>query len=277
MNLGIRFHDTESLPFEERVAAVRRQGFGCVHLALSKAFEPFAGPDALTPGFAMHIKNAFARNELDIAVLGCYLNLLHPDARELADIQSAYRAHLQFASWLGCGMVGTETGCPNADYRHEPACHTEECFAQFAKNLEPVVADAERLGVTVGIEPVYSHSIYSPRRARQLLDAMRSPNLKIILDPVNLLCAANAHRHRDIVDEALDLLGGDVAVLHLKDFTVEEDTLRSVPAGFGRMDYAGLMRFVKRCKPHIHATLEDAPPECAAEALERMRLAYGQA
>ena len=46
---------------------------------------------------------------MDIAVLGNYLNLAHPDEAALAAIQEKYYAHIRFASLLGCGMVGTET------------------------------------------------------------------------------------------------------------------------------------------------------------------------
>ena len=44
-----------------------------------------------------------------------YLNLAHPDADALHAIQEKYYAHIRFASLLGCGMVGTETGAPKAE------------------------------------------------------------------------------------------------------------------------------------------------------------------
>ena len=111
MQLGIRLHDTRPLPFEERIADVHQLGFSCGHLALSKVIEEFSTADeALTPGLAMYIKNVFARNQVDIAVLGCYLNLADPNKEQLAATVHRYMAHIRFASWLGCGVVGTETG-----------------------------------------------------------------------------------------------------------------------------------------------------------------------
>ena len=35
----------------------------------------------------MHVRRVSAHNELDVAVLGCYLNLAHPDPDKLRDIQ----------------------------------------------------------------------------------------------------------------------------------------------------------------------------------------------
>ena len=74
MQLGIRLHDTKKLPFEERIANVHELGFACGHLAPGKVITEFPTTDeALTPGLAMYMKNVFAKNQVDVAVLGCYL------------------------------------------------------------------------------------------------------------------------------------------------------------------------------------------------------------
>lgn len=262
MQLGIRLHDTKSLPIEERIADVHAMGFQCGHLALSKVIREFSTDDAaLTPGLAMYLKNIFAKNQVDIAVLGCYLNLAHPDAGCLAEITKRYLAHIRFASWLGCGVVGTETGAPNPAYAFVPECHSDAALQLFIDRLRPVVAYAERMGVTVGIEPVWRHIVYNAARARQVLDAVSSPNLQIILDPANLLDYCNYRQQAEVVEEAIDLLGEDVAVIHIKDFIPEDGSLKYVGAGLGRMDYTALLKFIREKKPYIHATLEDTTPE----------------
>ncbi len=262
MQLGIRLHDTKKLPFEERIADVHQLGFACGHLALSKVIDEFPTTDeALTPGLAMYIKNVFARNQVDIAVLGCYLNLATPDQGQLAQTVHRYMAHLRFASWLGCGVVGTETGAPNTTYTFTAQCHTEEALQTFIRNLRPVVAYAEQMGVVLAIEPVYRHIVCNPKRARRVLDEIGSPNLQIIFDPVNLLEMENYRDREAIFAEAIDLLGPDVAMVHLKDFVIREGKLVSVGCGFGQMDYTPILRFIKERKPYIHATLEDTKPE----------------
>ena len=71
MQLGIRLHDTKKLPFEERIANVHELGFACGHLAPGKVISEFPTTDeALTPGLAMYMKNVFAKNQVDVAVLG---------------------------------------------------------------------------------------------------------------------------------------------------------------------------------------------------------------
>lgn len=267
MQLGIRLHDVAGETLEEKLAHARAQGFSCGHVALSKVISQYSVKDsALTPGFAMYLKRLFAKYDLDIAVLGNYLNLAHPDPQKLAAIQKRYLAHIRFASLLGCGVVGTETGAPNPAYQYEPACRSDEALDTFITNLKPVVRYAEQMGVIVAIEPVIRHIVYNSRRARQVLDAIGSPNLQIILDPVNLLDENNAADHRAVIQEAIELLGEDVAVIHLKDFQVQDGKIVSVGAGMGEMDYTGVMQFIKKEKPYIHATLENTRPDNAVAA-----------
>lgn len=262
MQLGIRLHDTTRLPFAERIADVHRLGFACGHLALAKVIDEFPTTDeALTPGLAMYIKNVFAENHVDIAVLGCYLNLADPRQESLEKTVHRYMAHIRFASWLGCGVVGTETGAPNETYSFTPECHTEEALQLFLKNVRPVIKYAEQMGVVFAIEPVYRHIVWNPRQARRVLDEIASPNLQIIFDPVNLLDLANYQDREAVIGEAIELLGPDIAMVHLKDFRIEDGKMISLGCGLGEMDYTDILRFVKKRKPYIHATLEDTKPE----------------
>lgn len=277
MQIGIRLHDVEKGTIEERAGIARGQGFSCAHIALSKLCDYRMTPEELTPGWAMYIRKVFAAQDLDIAVLGCYLNLATPDPEELARTQKLYIGHLRFASLLGCGVVGTETGAPNREYRYEEACHTEEALHTFIANLRPVVDCAERMGVILALEPVYKHIMWNPAQTRKVLDAIASPNLRIIFDPVNLLDISNYERREDIFEEALDLFGEEIDVIHLKDFTVESGALCACAAGQGMMDYGRILRYAKEHKPYIHATLENTTPENAVAAREFVQTEYDRA
>lgn len=96
-----------------------------------------------------------------------------------------------------------------------------------------------------------------------MLDAIGSPNLQIIFDPVNLLDICNYKDRDAIIAEAIDVLGEDIAMVHIKDFKVENNSLVSVAAGTGEMNYDRIIRFMKERKPYIHATLENTVPENA--------------
>lgn len=283
MQIGIRLHDVntglgpEAQTMEARAVSARAEGFSCVHLAFSKVIKGAAFDNcALNEGLAMHAKRVFAQSGLDVAVLGCYLNLAHPDPEKLKDIQSRYYGHLRVAALMGAGVVGTETGAPNPEYKMDANTHTREALESFIRGLAPVAERAEHWGVSVAIEPVWKHIVYDADRAVKVLDAIKSPNLRIILDPVNLLDPGNADQKERVIGGAIDKLGEHVAVVHLKDFVREGDGLRSVAAGTGEMDYTQILRFMKERKPYIQATLENTDNSSAVQAREFLERLYAE-
>ena len=259
---------------------MRQRGFTCAHLALSKSLKEVPNtPSALTPGYAAYLRRLFAQNGIDIAVLGNYLNLAHPDEDALHAIQEKYYAHIRFASLLGCGMVGTETGAPNAEYKFCPECRSDAALATFIKNFKPVVRCAEQYGVTIAIEPVVRHIVYDARRARTVLDEIGSPNLQILLDPVNLLNMENVDQREEVFAETIELLGKDVAMIHFKDFLLQDadGQLAATGAGQGGMgDYRTILRFAKEQKPYVFATLENTTPENAVQCLQYLQKQYDE-
>ena len=282
MQLGIRLHDVnaglspEAQTMEARAETARKEGFSCVHLALSKTVNGITFDDcALTEGLAMYARRVFARNELDVAVLGCYLNLAHPDRSKLREIQSLYYGHIRAASLMGAGVVGTETGAPNADYKMDANTHTREALDTFIRGLAPVVECAEHYGVTVAIEPVWSHIVYDADRAVQVLSAIGSHNLRIILDPVNLLCPGNIDQREQVIGDAMEKLCDKIAVVHLKDYVPAGDGLKNATPGTGEMDYTQVLRFMKARKPYIQATLEETTNDNAVAARELLERVYG--
>lgn len=277
MRLGIRAHDTKYAPLEELIPNIHNLGFKCMHIALSKSIKEFK-PDicTMTPGLAMYMKELCIENKVDIAVLGCYLNLCNPDPEQHKQIVEKYKAHIRFASILGCGVVGTETGAVNVEYKYEPANHTEEALNIFIENLKPIVKYAEQFGVIVAIEPVWKHIVCTIERARKVLDAIDSPNLQIIFDPVNVLYTGNIDRQDEIIEQAFDLLRDDIAVVHCKDYVVEGDELKSIAAGTGGLNYPLLLKKIKQYKPYVHCTLENTVPENAIATRDFMENLYAQ-
>ncbi|MBR3623293.1 MAG: sugar phosphate isomerase/epimerase, partial [Selenomonadaceae bacterium] len=106
LRLGIRLHDMKAGTLKERAGYAREQGFSCVHLALGKTVQGFKmTPETFTSGLSREIKKSFEGEGVDIAVLGCYKNLAHPDINEVRKLQKLYEAHLRMAVILGCSVV----------------------------------------------------------------------------------------------------------------------------------------------------------------------------
>ncbi len=280
LRLGVRGHDMPKASFEELVKSIADADFCCTQLALAKAIHEFnVSSEAMTSGMADYMKRVFEKNQVEVAVLGCYKNLANPDEAQLRQIMSSYMHHIRFASFLECGMVGTETGAVNTEYKFTPENHTDKALNIFIENLKVIVEYAEKMGVCFGIEPVYKHIMCDIERTRKVLDAVNSPNLRVILDPVNLLSVENEKHHEDIIKGAFELFGEEIDVIHLKDYIVKDGEIvsRPVTVGEGQMNVPYLLKTIKERKPFIHVLLEDSIPENAKVSRDYIHKCYKEA
>ena len=178
------------------------------------------------------------------------------------------------AAVAGIGMVGTETGAPNAEYKLDANTHGAEALQTFIRNLTPVVECAEHYGITMAIEPVWNHIVYDPDRALEVIRSIGSRNLRIIFDPVNLLGMENVDDRQRVIGDAMDKLCDYIAMVHIKDFRREDGKLVSIAAGTGEMDYTDIVRFLKARKPYIQATLENTTNDNAVSSREMLQRLY---
>ena len=272
MRLGVRAHDFGKLPAEDLAAKIAAHGFCSVQLAPPKAIAGFdTDAGRLSPGFACHVREALHRQGLQIAVLGCYINLADPDGARRRGHLARFKEYLRQARDFGCSVVGTETGSLNADFSFHPGNRSEAAFQTVLASVGELVAEAERFGVLVGIEGVERYVISDPPRIRRLLDSVGSNNLQINFDPVNLLSGENYQHQDDIIRESFELFGDRIAILHAKDFVVEGGALRSVLSGQGRLNYGLLMELVQARKPFIDVLMEDTNPATVAEGVRFLR------
>jgi len=267
MNIGIRLHDTKPGTLRERLGYAAEQGFTCVQLAMGKAVPGFRmeeAPTLLTEELAAEVREELARAKISCAVLGCYLGLAAEDEEEAARVREIYRAHLRFAAWIGAGCVGTET--PPVTGPDGEGCRTEAHFRLALDRLRPLAREAENLGVTLAVEPVCTHIVYNPVMAERMLNELDSPNVKIILDAVNLIDSAHTDEADAVIREAVWRLGEETRVLHMKDFVPAPGAPRpqELPCGQGQMRYGDLLKLAR--DRDLPMTLECTSPDNAEEA-----------
>lgn len=262
LSIGMRAHDMPAATFEELIPKISNHDLKCIQLALKKSLTEFSVEnEALTPGLALYLKKILHANNIDVSVLGCYLNMATPDEKELKHTLDTYKANMRFAKYLGAVMVGTETGAVNVEYKYTPENKTDKAFDILVKSVAELTDYAEKLGVTFGIEPVSSHIIYDVKRARKLLDTIASPNIQIILDPINIFNVENYVNQEEIMEEAFELLGENIIAVHVKDFIIEDNKKKGVPIGTGIFNYEKLLSLLKKHKPYIQVLMEDTKPD----------------
>ena len=108
----------------------------------------------------------------------------------------------------------------------------------------------------------------------------------VILNPDNYIEGLNDSKklsekkreklYDEIIEKAFELLGDDIAVVHCKDYVVENDELKSIAAGTGGLNYPLLLKKIKEYKPYVHCTLENTVPENAVATREFMEKLYAE-
>ena len=273
--LGARAHDFGRLPAEELARKIAARGLTCVQLAVAKAIAGVElAPGFLSPGLAHHVGQAFHRHNVQIAVLGCYINPIHPDRATRRTLISLFKEHLRYARDFGCGLVALETGSVNADYSPHPDNRGEDAFRQMLNSIGELVAEAEKFGVLVGIEGVTWHVVSTPAKMRTVLDTIKSDNLQVVFDPVNLLSIDNCSGPDRVIKESFELFGDRIAIIHAKDFVVKNGGFKTVPAGKGSLDYRHLLKTLKAKKPSINVLLEEAGEDVVDDCVKHLRSIY---
>jgi sugar phosphate isomerase/epimerase len=132
--------------------------------------------------------------------------------------------------------------------------------------MEVALTIAEETDLLLGIEPETANVVDSAARADLLLRELRSPRLRIVLDPANLFQAEDLPRQHDILDEAFDTLGAHVIMAHAKDMSVDDGEIRHVAAGTGLLDYRHYLSLLENVPTHlvVHGLSESEVPASLA-------------
>ena len=249
---GLRAHDFTSGSPEEAAKTLAAFDAGSIQLAPYKLFPSWAGkPGPLDAASTADAAAAFQAWGIRVAVLGCYINPVHPDPDVLDSLLSRFEDHLERCADFGCSLVGTETGslAPDCSYHTDTA--RPETFARFCRSLERLLGAAEARGAVLGIEPVaHQHTIDSPEAVRRLRSRLDCPALGFIWDPVNLLPLGGLSGPEGIggqeafFRECRDAFGPRIVAVHAKDFRMEGGRkIGDLSAGTGSMDYEAFFRF----------------------------------
>lgn len=81
MKIGVRAHDYGKRKIEEMAALLHDEGYGAAQLVLPKAFMEVGRYEDVTPEILCRVRRAFEKNNVEIPVLGCYMDLGNPDEK----------------------------------------------------------------------------------------------------------------------------------------------------------------------------------------------------
>jgi sugar phosphate isomerase/epimerase len=253
MKVGVRAHDFGRLEVGELARRIKAAGFECVQLAPAKAIQNVEKFADITPRVLADISREFSAADVELTVLGCYIEPSVPDKDARLQNVKIFCDNLHHAKELGISVVGTETTHFPIDATPE---ERERVYLLLKDSVLRMVEVAEKTGVNVGIEPVAEHTLNTPALTRRLLDEVQSDRLKIIFDPVNLLLPATFGDQQRIFAEAFDAFGEEIVALHVKDIVIEKNEKAWRNIGAGGVQYGQILPWLRQHKPEMRLLRE---------------------
>lgn len=267
MEFGVLAHNAGPSPLHELPRRIGERGFKYVQLALAKAITDIdTSLGRLSPGLANRVAEEFERHGVRIPVLGCYIDMVHPDEETRRYGVERFKEHIRMARHFGTAMIASETGFESSRYSGEQA------WELMRHTVEELLEEAEKWGTIVAIEPCNGQIVHTAEQWQRLSEEAPSSNLGAVLDPNNILHAGNFARQDEVIRDAFERLGNRIVLAHAKDKTYGPDgKLAEVCAGKGGMNYPLFMELLRKHKPYVHVTLEAVAPEEMDEALRFMK------
>jgi len=197
-------------------------------------------PDEIAPALADRVRAAAAGRQISLAAVSGTFNMIHPDKevrreglRRLGVLSGACHR-------LGTSTVTLCTGTrdPQDMWRHHPDNSRPEAWRDLLSTMQEALETAEEHGVTLAFEPEAANVVDSAEKGRRLLDELRSPRLKVVMDAANLFAARDPARRlsrsEEILERAFELLGEDLILAHVKDVNGSGEV---VAVGKGDLDF----------------------------------------
>jgi sugar phosphate isomerase/epimerase len=219
---------------------------------------------AMTAERSKSIAAAYRSAGISIHSLGVYTNLIHPDEAERKQNLEYFEDMMKIAVAMGVRYLITEAGhyhpegpAPAVAYHFQ-----EEVWKRTVATGKQLAARAAKYGVTVLLEPFFRGFFASAKRTRLFLEEVKSPRIRALLDPANIL-------EINDLEEMFDQLSPWIDCLHAKDRKLHVDW--GVPAGQGDLDYPKFVKLAAQQTPHAPLILEYVGPNDYLQALQHLR------
>ncbi len=239
MRIGIFAKTFSRTSLEGVLDAVIAHGIRETQFNMSVAGLP-SMPDEIDPALAVRVREACARRDVTVAALSGTFNMAHSEEEVRRDGLRRLGVIAGSCERLGTSTITLCTGTRDSEdmWRRHPDNGTSEAWRDMLATMQEALETAEEHGVTLAFEPEINNIVHSAEKGRRLLNEMRSPRLKVVLDAANLFDAEDPARRlsrsEQILDETFELLGDDIVVVHAKDVMASGEV---VAAGKGDLDY----------------------------------------
>lgn len=178
-----------------------------------------AMPETISSEVASQVRQASKQTGQSIQSLSATYNMAHPD--DTIRLRGSERLEVLAATAKAIGTnlltLCTGTRNPEDQWKFHPANSGAEAWRDMLSSFERAVEIAEKHDVYLGVEPELANVVSDAKDAVRLIRDLDSDRVQIVLDPANQFERTSAEHQRNLVDEAIDLLGDRLVMAHAKD------------------------------------------------------------
>ena len=268
MQIGVMSRTFSRSTLEEELDAVVDHGISCMQFDLSSAGLPSL-PDRIDRQACDNIRKAFNGRRITIAGVNGLFNMIHPDVEHRKAGLKNLGAVASVCGNLGTSVIVLCTGTRNRKMMWFPHADndTPAAWKDLIASMTEAVGIAEAHKITLAFEPEVANVVDSAQKARRLIDEIGSPYLKVAIDGANIFHTGELPRMSEILDEAFDLLGNDIAIAHAKDLD-HDGAAGHLPAGKGLLDYDRYLSLINNLDSNIpvilHGLTEEDVDDCVS-------------
>src|ERR1700732_3876938 len=269
MKIGI-FAKTFSRPtIEELFQAIAGYGINSVQFNLScVGLETL--PENVPSELVQRITDAAEQATVELAAISGTFNMAHPDPAVRRDGLIAFEILCEVTARFRIPVITLCTGTrdPVNMWKWHPDNDSKKAWDDMVQSIESALIAAEKNNLILAFEPESENVANSASSARKLLDELRNPRLRIIIDPANLISSKG--NQKTALDEALTLLHDAIVIAHAKD---RNHDYKPCAAGKGILDFGYYLRCLKEIGftgPLIMNGVEEEDVRSRREFLERI-------
>jgi len=209
-------------------------------------------PESIDQKLCDSIRKDMELRGIIMSALSGTFNMIDPDLQKRKESLRRFRLMASVCHSLGTSVITLCTGTrdPLSMWRRHPDNDLPDAWDDLVASMGEALEAAEKYNVDLAFEPEVSNVIDSAIKARRLIDQIGSSHLKVVMDPANIFHKGELPKMREMITEAFDLLGKDIALAHAKDLDHDGDA-GHLPAGKGLLDYKLYLSLMEKFAPDI--------------------------
>lgn len=214
------------------------------------------------------IREAFDREDVALAEVQCWVNLLDPDPGKASSNRKRVAESLALADELGarCALDTVGSFSSESPNHHDPRNFSEEAFEAAVEIAREIIDSVKPKTAVFAYEVLSMHIVDSPEVIARLMKAVDRKQFGIHMDLANLINSPRAYWDSgSLIRRAVSMFGDRIVSAHAKDIQMEDVSdnirLREVPPGRGNLDYQAYLGALHGLAQDVPLMLEHLPTE----------------